>query len=33
MHTIVGFETLKGRDHSEYTGIDGKLILEWSLGK
>jgi hypothetical protein len=24
---------LKGRDHSEYLGIDGKIILEWILGK
>jgi len=25
--------SLKGRDHSEYLGIDGKIILEWMLGK
>jgi len=24
---------LKGRDRSEDLGIDGKIILEWSLGK
>jgi hypothetical protein len=23
----------KGRDHSEDLGIDGKIILEWILGK
>jgi hypothetical protein len=26
-------EILKGRDHSEDLGIDGKIILEWILGK
>jgi hypothetical protein len=26
-------ETVKGRDHSEDLGIDGKIILEWMLGK
>jgi hypothetical protein len=24
---------LKGTDHSEYTGVHGKIILEWILGK
>jgi len=24
---------LKGRDHSENLGTDGKIILEWILGK
>jgi hypothetical protein len=24
---------LKGRDHVEYLGVDGKIILEWILGK
>jgi hypothetical protein len=24
---------LKGRDPSENTGVDGKIILEWFLGK
>jgi hypothetical protein len=24
---------LKGRDHSEDLGTDGKIILEWILGK
>jgi hypothetical protein len=32
MHTIFLSENLKGRDHSEDLGIDGK-ILEWTLGK
>jgi hypothetical protein len=26
-------ENLKGRDHSEDMGIDGKIILEWILEK
>jgi hypothetical protein len=25
-------ENLKGRDHSEHQGIDGKIILEWIFG-
>jgi hypothetical protein len=24
---------LKGRDHSEDVGVDGKIIVEWILGK
>jgi len=24
---------LKGRNHAEELGIDGKIILEWILGK
>jgi hypothetical protein len=26
-------ETLTGRDHSKDIGIDGRIILEWILGK
>jgi hypothetical protein len=26
-------EDLKIRDHSEDLGVDGKIILEWILGK
>jgi hypothetical protein len=26
-------ENLKGRDHSEDLGVDGKITLEWILGK
>jgi hypothetical protein len=26
-------ENLKGKDHLEDVGIDGKIILEWVLGK
>jgi hypothetical protein len=33
MHTRFWLENLKGRDHSEDLGIDGKIILEWILGK
>jgi hypothetical protein len=32
-NAYVSLENLKGRDHSEYLGIDGKIILEWILGK
>jgi hypothetical protein len=30
---IVWLENLKGRNHLEDLGIDGKIILEWMLGK
>jgi hypothetical protein len=33
MHTKFSLENLKGRDHSEDLGVDGKIILEWTLGK
>jgi hypothetical protein len=33
MHTELSSEKLKGRDHSEDLGVDGKIILEWILGK
>jgi hypothetical protein len=26
-------ENLKGRDHLEYLGVDGRIILEWIFGK
>jgi hypothetical protein len=26
-------ESLKGRDHSEDLGVDGKIILKWIIGK
>jgi hypothetical protein len=26
-------EKLKGRDHTEDLGVDGKIILEWILAK
>jgi hypothetical protein len=26
-------EILKGRDHVEVLGVDGRIILEWILGK
>jgi hypothetical protein len=31
IHILVG--KLKGGDHLEDLGIDGKIILEWILGK
>jgi hypothetical protein len=33
MHTKFFSETLKGRDHAEDSGVDGRIILEWILGK
>jgi hypothetical protein len=33
MHTIFWLENVKGRDHSEDIGVDGRIILEWTLGK
>jgi hypothetical protein len=33
MHTVFCLENLKGKDHSEDLGIDGKIILECILGK
>jgi hypothetical protein len=33
MHTKFCPEKLKGRDHSEDLDVDGKIILEWILGK
>jgi hypothetical protein len=32
MHTTFWSENLKGIDHSEDLGVDGKIILEWVLG-
>jgi hypothetical protein len=33
MHTKFGGGDLQGRDHSEELGVDGRIILEWILGK
>jgi hypothetical protein len=33
MYAVFWLENLKGRDHSEDLGVDGKIILEWILGK
>jgi hypothetical protein len=33
MHTVFWFEILKGRDLSVDLGVDGRIILEWILGK
>jgi len=32
MHTVFWSEKLKGRDHSQDVGVDGKITLEWMLG-
>jgi len=31
MHTNLWSENLKGRDHLEDVGTDGRIILEWNL--
>jgi hypothetical protein len=33
MHTRFWSEILKGKDHSEDVGIDGRIILGWMLDK
>jgi len=33
MRTMFWLENLKRRDHLEDLGVDGKVILEWILGK
>jgi len=33
MFTKFLLENLKGRDHLEDLGVNGKIILEWILGK
>jgi hypothetical protein len=33
MHRIFWLLNLKGRYHSEGIGVDGRIILEWILGK
>jgi len=33
MHTIFWLENMKGKDHSEDLGIDGRIILIWTLTK
>jgi len=29
MYTKFWLENLKGRDHSEYLGVGGRIILDW----
>jgi len=31
IHTGFGWRNLKGRDHLEDQGLDGRIILEWML--
>jgi hypothetical protein len=33
MHAIFWLKNLKGRESSEELVVDGKIILEWVLGK
>jgi hypothetical protein len=33
LNTVFWSEILKGADHLEDLGVDGRIILEWSLGK
>jgi hypothetical protein len=33
LYTAFWSENLKWRDHLEDLGVDGKIILEWILGK
>jgi hypothetical protein len=33
MRTIFLLENMKGRDHVEDRGVDGRIIFEWTLGK
>jgi hypothetical protein len=33
MHKTIWSGNLSGRDHSEYLGVDGRIILEWIFKK
>jgi len=33
LYTKFRSENLKGRDHTEDIGLDGKIMLQWVLGK
>jgi hypothetical protein len=33
MRTKFSFDSLKGKDHSEELGIDGRIVLNWILRK
>jgi hypothetical protein len=33
MRAVFWLESVKGRDHLEDLGVDGKIILEWIFGK
>jgi hypothetical protein len=33
MHIILWLKNVRGRKHLENLGVDGRVILEWILGK
>jgi hypothetical protein len=33
LYTVFWLENLKGRDHLEALGVDGRVIFKWILGK
>ena len=33
MSTVFWWANLRERDHSEYTGVDGRMILRWIFRK
>jgi hypothetical protein len=33
MHAVFWWENVEGRDYSEDQGLNGRIILQWNLGK